>query len=227
MMGMTDERPTRKGRISAEEWANALTHGMGLLLAIAGGVVACVQAVWSGSPLRIVTISVFVATLILVYLASTVFHSVADPIRKRRWRTVDHCCIYGLIAGTYTPVVLVGLGGAWGWSLFGTIWGLAIAGVVMKLWIPAERTNRFERFDTLLYLAMAWIALVAIVPICMSFSTAALTWMVLGGVLYSAGCIFFLWESLPFNHAIWHGFVLGGSACHFFLVLLHVLPVEA
>lgn len=210
----------------AEELANVLTHGFGLLLAVLGTIIALAAVLATGSPVRIVTVSIFCLTLIGVYLASTAFHMTRCPVKKPRWRIVDHVMIYALIAGSYTPVALLGLGGAWGWFLVVAIWTLAIAGTAMKLLAPRKLFTQ-DWLDTAIYLAMGWLGVIAVVPIVTTFSAAELTWLVLGGAFYSLGCIFFLWESLRFNHAIWHGFVLAGSTCHFFLIVLYMVPLEA
>lgn len=210
----------------AEELANVLTHGLGLVLAVAGTVIALLAAAATGSLLRIITVSVFCLTLIGLYLASTAFHMTRCPVKKPRWRIVDHIMIYALIAGSYTPVCLLGLGGAWGWSLVAVIWALALAGTAMKL-LASRKLFTLDWLDTAIYLAMGWLGLIAVVPIVTTFSTPELAWLIVGGAFYSLGCIFFLWESLPYHHAIWHGFVMAGSACHFFLIVLHMVPVEA
>ncbi len=206
----------------AEERANTATHGVGLLLAIAGAAVACVAAASTGSAMRIVTVSLFAAAMLGVYLTSTVYHALhhAGPW-KTRWRLLDHLAIYGLIAGTYTPVCLVAIGGTWGWSLAGVVWGLAAVGAGRKLLLGGAVPKR-RWIDTAVYLLMGWVALVGAVPIFTTLSPTALTWLVLGGVFYSVGCVFFLWERLAYNHAVWHGFVLAGTTCHYMLVLLHV-----
>lgn len=203
-----------------------LTHGLGLLLAIAGTVIALVAAAATGSPMRIITVSIFCLTLIGLYLASTAFHMTRCPVKKPRWRIADHVMIYALIAGSYTPVALLGLGGAWGWFLVITIWLLAIAGTTMKL-LASRKLFNLDWLDTAIYLAMGWLGLIAVVPIVTTFSGPELAWLILGGAFYSLGCIFFLWQSLPYHHAIWHGFVMAGSACHFFLIVLYMVPVEA
>ena len=194
----------------AEELANTLTHGIG----IAGGVAACATLVTlsalKGTAWHIVSSAVFGATLILLYTASTLYHSVKAERAKARLRVLDHCAIYLLIAGTYTPFTLVGLRGGWGWSLFGVVWGLAVAGVVFKLFF----TGRFVRLSTAIYLAMGWLVLIAVVPMVQRLSPLTLVWLVAGGLAYTAGTVFYLNRRMPFAHAVWHLFVLGGSVCH-------------
>ncbi len=215
-----------------EELANVWTHGLGLLLSIAGAIVMCWMAAVSGGMTRMLSVAVFCFGLILVYFASTAFHLAGvmrwDASIRNRWRLLDHAAIYVLIAGSYTPVMLIAVGGTWGWAIFGVVWFLAVTGVTFKT-LMVGRYDRFDKLDTMLYLAMGWLCLVAVGPIWASLTLGAFVWLTLGGVFYSTGCIFFLWERLPFNHAIWHCFVMGGSACHFMMVLLYVamLPVGA
>ena len=206
-----------------EEVANAATHGLGLIAAIAGAVAGCVAAAATGQAIRIITVAIFTGALILTYFASTGFHVFGNSPRRHRWRLLDHVSIYTLIAATYTPIMLIAVGGAWGWSIVAIVWALAIAGVVLKI-TTIGRYDRFEKLDTGLYLLMGWMCLVAIVPIWLSLSSAAFIWLVAGGLAYSGGCVFFLWERLPYNHAIWHGFVLLGSVCHYIAVVGHVVP---
>jgi hemolysin III len=207
----------------AEEWANVLTHGIGLLLAIGAALTGLIVAAAYGGVLRFATILTYGLALVLVYLTSTGFHLAGvhrwrDGTRNA-WRLLDHCAIYLLIAATYTPVMLLAVGGAWGWCIFAIIWLLAAAGITFKS-LMVGRYDSFDRMDTALYLAMGWLCVVAIVPIWMSLSSTGFLWLVLGGAFYSVGCVFFLWERLRFNHAIWHGFVLVGSACHFAMILM-------
>ena len=218
--GPDDPRVQSRG----EEWANILTHGAGLLLAVAGAAVAVTAASLTGSAVRIVTVSIFVTTLIMVYLASTGFHMTRDVARRGKWRLFDHLSIYCLIAGSYSPVLLVSIGGAWGWSLFCVVWTLAATGIVAKT-LLVGKFDRFERIDTFLYLAMGWLVVVAIVPLWAALSLPAIGLLALGGVFYSGGCVFFLWDQLPYNHSIWHLFVLGGSVCHYLMILHFVVPL--
>ena len=203
-----------------EEFVNVLSHGVGLLLSIAALTLMVVFASLDGNAWHIVGAAIFGASLVVLYLASTLFHGVRKP-DVRRWLNVfDHAAIYILIAGTYTPFLLVTLNGAWGWSLFGVIWGLAIAGVVFKIFF----TGRFNAVSTIVYVLMGWLIVIAIVPLFENLPTAGLIWLVAGGISYSVGAVFFMFDRLPFNHAIFHFFVLGGSVCHFFAVFLYVIP---
>lgn len=205
-----------------EELVNALTHGAGVVASLAGGGVLVTLAALSGDVRRIVGAAVFVFALVLLYTASTLYHAVRHEQAKAHLKVLDHCAIFILIAGTYTPFTLVSLRGGWGWGLFAAIWLLAVAGIAFKLYF----TGRFRRTSTLIYVAMGWLVLVAAGPLSASVSTATLAWLVLGGVSYTVGTVFYLNHRLPYAHGIWHLFVLGGSACHFAAVLSEVaLPL--
>jgi hemolysin III len=201
------------------ELANALTHGAGVLASLAGGAVLIVAAALYGDAWKIVSSAVFVATLVLLYSASTLYHAINQPRTKERLKIFDHSAIYLLIAGTYTPFTLVGLRGGWGWSLFGVVWGLAVAGVIFKLFF----TGRFAKLSTAIYVAMGWMIVVAVVPMMDRLSGATLAWLVAGGLTYTAGTVFYH-NRRPYAHAVWHLFVLGGSVCHFAAVMTQVLP---
>jgi len=209
-----------KSRISIEELANSITHGIGLALSIAGFVVLLVLAAVRGSAWHIIGCAIYGTTLICVYTASTLYHSILRPKFRRILKILDHSAIYLLIAGTYTPFLLVNLRGAWGWSLLGVVWGLAVAGIVFKVWF----VDRFQFFSTAIYIAMGWLALIAIRPLLAAVPTAGFIWLVAGGVLYTIGVLFFAWKRVPYNHAIWHIFVMAGSICHFLAVLCSVVP---
>jgi len=201
-----------------EELANALIHGVGVVASVAGGAALITLAAVFGNAWQIASASVFATTLILLYTASTLYHSFRDQTIKARLKIFDHCAIYLLIAGTYTPFTLIGLRGVWGWSLFAVIWTLALAGVVFKLFF----TGRFKLISTALYVAMGWIVIVAIVPLTHSLSRWALGWLFAGGVSYTLGTFFYLNAKLRYSHAIWHLFVLGGSIMHFAAVVTQV-----
>ncbi len=203
----------------AEEIANSLTHGIGAMLSVAGLVVMVMVAAATGDPWKITAVSIFGASLILMYLASTLYHAIPAASVKKLFRTFDHCAIYLLIAGTYTPFLLVSMRGAWGWSLFGLVWGIAVVGCGFK----AFHTGKFDRLSTALYVGMGWIVLVAIKPAVAMVPTGGLVLMLLGGLAYTAGVFFYVCNRIPFNHAIWHGFVMAGSAFHFFGVLFYVV----
>lgn len=206
----------------AEEVANSITHGFGMLLSIGGLAVLVGFASVYGNGWHITACSIFGATLILSYASSTLYHSIPNPAAKRVLKVIDHAAIYLLIAGTYTPFTLVNLRGPWGWSLFGTIWGLALLGVVLKI----TMLGRIRGISTAIYLAMGWIVLIAIKPMLSNVAAGGLLLLFLGGVAYSAGVVFYVWRRLPFNHAIWHLFVLAGSFCHFFAILFYVIPLR-
>jgi hemolysin III len=204
----------------SEEIFNVVSHGLGLLLSIAGLVLLVVFASLYGTVWHIVSFSIYGASLVLLYLASTVFHSAKTQKVRNRLNVFDHASIYLLIAGTYTPFVLVTLRGPWGWSLFGVVWGLALAGIVLKLFF----TGRYNTLSTILYVILGWLILIAIKPLSEAISTEGLFWLMAGGVSYTIGAVFFLLNKIPFNHAIFHVFVLGGSICHFVAVFWFVLP---
>jgi len=207
------------GQSPAEEVANTLTHGLGLLLAVAGLVVLVVFAGRGGGALRIVGCTVYGATLVLLFLASTLYHGWPSAVSKRHLRMVDHACIFLLIAGTYTPFTLLLPSRGWGWSLFGVVWGLAGIGIFLKVFMA----GRFVLLSTLAYLGMGWLALIAVVPLFRHLSWWVLIWLFVGGLAYSAGTIFFLWRGLPFHHALWHLAVLVGSGCHYIAVFLYAV----
>lgn len=204
---------------AAEDLANSLTHGLGVIASIVGLVVLVALATLRGGPLEITAVSIFGASLVLLYTASTLYHSIPIPAAKRVLKVIDHSAIYVLIAGTYTPFALVLLSGSARWWLFGSIWALALAGVGFKLFT----TGRFKRLSVALYLAMGWLVVGFTEPVLAAVPAAALWWMLAGGLAYTLGVVFFVWESLPFHHAIWHLFVLAGSVLHYLAVFWYVL----
>jgi hemolysin III len=201
-----------------EEIANCLTHGTGAFLAVVGLVVLAFTSASEGGALRVVTCSVFGVTLVLLYATSTLYHALTHGRAKQVLRALDHSAIFLLIAGTYTPLTLVILRGAWGWSLFGVVWGLALLGVTLRLVLRRRPTAVFMA----LYLDMGWCALVASRPLIHALAPSGLVLVVAGGVAYSAGVAFYLWRRLAYHHAIWHAFVLLGSGFHYFAILLNV-----
>ncbi len=207
----------------AEEVANSITHGLGALLSVAGLTLLVTYASYQHDPWRIVSFSIYGSTLILLFLASTLYHSFQHPALKRIFKTLDHCSIYLLIAGTYTPFLLVSIRGVMGWTLFAVIWLLAISGIAFKIIYG----NRFRKLSVATYLAMGWLVLLASKELAESLSDGGIIWLVAGGLTYTLGVVFYLWKKLPFNHAIWHLFVLAGSICHFFSILFYVLPAES
>ena len=202
-----------------EEILNASTHGIGVGLSIAGLVWLILRAVGVGDALSIVSVVVFGTSLLLLYLASTLYHAIPISRVKRVFRVFDHCAIYLLIAGTYTPFLLVSMRGPLGWTLFGILWGIACVGCSFKAFF----TGRFDRISTAMYVAMGWIVLVAIKPAITYVPLGALVMMAIGGLAYTFGVFFYTNNRIPFNHAIWHCFVMAGSAIHFFAVIIYVL----
>ena len=202
-----------------EEIANALTHGLAATAALAGGAVLITLASIYGDGWQLASAIVFGVTLLLLYTASTLYHAIQHPVSKGRLKVFDHCAIYLLIAGTYTPFTLIGLRGPWGWGLFAAIWTLALAGVVFKLFF----TGRFKRLSTLIYVAMGWMVLVAIKPVMAALDGWTLGWMIAGGLFYTLGTVFYHRESIPYSHAIWHLFCIGGSLCHYVAVMAQVV----
>ena len=204
----------------AEERLNILSHATGLVLSVIGTVLLVVRAAQLGTTLHIVSFAIFGASLILLYLSSTVYHSTTVPSRRVKLRTVDHAAIYILIAGSYTPFALVILPGKIGWSLFGISWGMAVTGIVLKLFY----TGRFNHLSTLMYVFMGWLIIFAIKPLMVAFPGTGLMLLFAGGISYTVGAISYSFKKLPFGHTIFHFFVLGGSACHFVAVYFYILP---
>lgn len=194
------------------------THALGTAFAIS----ALVVMVWvaNGNLIREIASWIFGITLILLYGSSTIYHSLTTPRLKNFFQILDHACIYLLIAGSYTPITLVALKGAWGWSIFGIIWLLAIGGVLLKALMQRDRENWLS---TGLYLLMGWLVVIAARPLLNSVPGPGVAWLVAGGLSYSLGVIFFVWRRLPFNHAIWHLFVLTGSFCHVIATIFYIL----
>lgn len=206
-------------RLHREEIANALTHGLGVVLGIGGGAVLVTLAALFAGVRETISIAVFSVCLILLYTASTLYHAARHPTIKSRLKVLDHCAIFLMIAGTYTPFTIAAMRGGWGWALFGIIWGLAIFGVVFKLFF----TGRFRLVSTATYIGMGWLVVVAFVPLTQALTPTALAWLVIGGVLYTTGTLFYHLERIPYSHAIWHLFVLGGSICHFAAVTAQLI----
>ncbi len=219
---MTVERPSSRYTLG-EEIANSVIHGMGIVLGIAGLGVLTAFASLYGNAWHIVGCSIFGAALILLYTTSTLYHSIPLPRVKAVLRTLDHSAIFVLIAGTYTPFLLVNLRGPWGWSLFGVIWGLALFGIVLRI----MRGRRSTLLSVGLYVGMGWAVVVAIEPMLNNVAPGGLLLLLLGGLAYTLGVVFYVWKRLPYHHAIWHVFVLAGSILHFFAILFYVIPLAA
>lgn len=203
-----------------EEIANAITHGIGVILSIPALIILIIHAVEYGTASAVVGFTIYGVSMFLLYLFSTLLHSIHHPKVEKLFAILDHSAIYIFIAGTYTPFLLVTLKGPLGWTLLVIIWTLAIVGIIFKVFF----VRRFIKLSTLFYIMMGWLIIVAIQPLYENLTSDGFTLLLIGGILYSVGAIFFLWEKLPFNHAIWHVFVLGGSAMMFFCVLFYVLP---
>jgi hemolysin III len=203
-----------------EETINAWTHGLGALLSLAGLVVLVILASLRGDAWHIVSCSIYGVMLLLLFSSSTLYHSFRNERVKHVLRIIDHAAIFLLIAGTYTPFVLVNLRGGWGWSLFGVIWGLALAGIVFQVFF----VSRFRLLQTVIYLLMGWLVVIAVKPLLTRVALPGLLWLLAGGLSYTVGALFYLWKKLPYHHAVWHLFVLGGAICHYFAVLFYVLP---
>ena len=206
----------------SEEIAAAVTHGLGVLGSVGAGAVLLTLAAQTRDVWAVTGAAVFVGSLVLLYTASTLYHAIPFERAKRRLKTFDHCAIFALIAGTYTPFLLGGMRGPWGWSLFGVIWALAVAGIVFKLFF----TGRFKLASTLVYVAMGWLAVVAIGPMREALGDVTLGWLVAGGLAYTAGTAFYL-SRRRFAHTVWHGFVLAGSTCHLVAAFIEVLRLGA
>jgi hemolysin III len=212
-----------------EELANAITHGFGTALAVAALVLMVVFASLRGTARHIVGASLFGASMVLLYLMSTLYHAFRGRRVKLVFRVLDHASIFLLIAGTYTPFCLATLHGPWGWTLFGLIWGLAVVGITLKsilLSLAEHLLSRrlWEGISLAIYLMMGWLVVIAIVPLWKAMPAAGLLWLFGGGLCYTLGAIFYGWQRLPFHHAFWHAAVVAGTACHFACVLGYVIP---
>lgn len=207
----------------SEEIANSITHGIGILLAIvAFGTLTAFASIY-GNIWHIISVSVYGVTLILLYTASTLYHSIQNPSTKNIFQALDHSSIYILIAGTYTPFMLVNLRGPWGWSLFAMIWCLAFFGAVVQF----GKTMRWRGVSLISYVVMGWAIIVAIKPLIASVALGGIILLLIGGLSYTSGILFYRWEKLKFHHAVWHIFVLAGSILHFFAVLFYVIPIQS
>lgn len=217
---MTATAPCNTAYSLKEEIAHSVTHGLGMLLSIAGLVTLVLVARQTGDPWHIAAFSVYGVTLILLYLASTLYHCIPSPRLKETLRVLDHSAIYLLIAGTYTPFTLISLRGPWGWTLFTLIWGMALVGITLKV----VARGRFKWLSMVLYLGMGWLVVVAVEPLVEAVAPGGVRLLVLGGLAYTSGCLFYGWRRLPYHHAVWHLFVLAGSVFHFFAILFYVVP---
>lgn len=206
---------------AAEEIANSVTHGLGVVFSIAGLAILTAFASLFGTVWHVISCSIYGATQIFMYTASTLYHSIPLPRAKAVLRLFDHAAIFLLIAGTYTPFALVNLRGPWGWTILSVIWGFAILGIILQ-----SRLMRHSRLvATLPYLAMGWMAVIAIKPLVETVAPGGLLLLMCGGLAYTIGTIFYIWRRLRFHHAFWHAFVLVGSMLHFFAILFYVIPL--
>jgi len=202
-----------------EEIANSVSHGVGLLAAVAAAPVLVLSAVQHDGAARIVGASVFAATMVLLYLTSTLYHALPRNRAKRVFQVLDHAAIFLMIAGTYTPFTLGVLRGPWGWTLFGLVWGLALAGVVLT----AVGGVRYPKLSTCLYIAMGWLVLIAVKPLWLRVPPWGLFWLLAGGIAYTGGVAFYAAKRVRYSHFVWHLFVITGTACHFIAVLRYAV----
>ncbi|SDE68560.1 PAQR family membrane homeostasis protein TrhA [Sporomusa acidovorans] len=204
-----------------EEILNAVTHGVGAFLALIGLGVLTAAAYLAGGVWHVVSFSIYGTSLVLLYVASTLYHSFTNEKLKYIFKFLDHAAIYVLIAGNYTPFTLIPLHGTLGWTMFFVIWGLAVAGIIFQIFF----VRRFKVFATICYLFMGWLAVVMINPLLATLPIEGIYWLIGGGLFYTVGAIFYLAHKIPYNHAIWHLFVLAGSIAHYIAVLRYVLPI--
>lgn len=202
-----------------EEAVNAFTHGLGALLSIAGLVVLIVFASINGNAWHVVSVTIYGSTMLLMYLSSTIVHALKDGRAKDIFLFFDHSSIYLFIAGTYTPILLVLLRGPIGWTLFGVIWGVAVLGIIFKIFF----VKRFMVVSTLIYILLGWFIVFVWDPLTAEMELRGLIYLVIGGIFYSVGSIFYMWRGFPYHHAVWHLFVIAGSAFHFFAILFYIV----
>ncbi|MEX2160490.1 MAG: hemolysin III family protein [Anaerolineales bacterium] len=207
----------------AEEIANSIIHGVGIVFSITGLAVMTSFASMFGTAWHLVSVSIYSATQILLYTASTLYHSIPFEGAKNILRRLDHSAIFLMIAGTYTPFALVNLRGPWGWTLFGLVWGLALVGIALQGFMLKQR----RWVNAIPYIAMGWLVVIAVKPLMASVAPGGLILLLAGGLAYTLGSVFYVWKRLAFNHAIWHGFVLLGSILHYFAILFYVIPLAS
>jgi hemolysin III len=206
-----------------EELANSITHGVGALLSISALVILIVYASLYGTVWHVVSFTIFGVTMFILYMSSTLLHSFPEGKAKDIFEIFDHSSIYFFIAGTYTPFLLIVIKGTLGWSLFGIVWGLAIAGTVFKCFF----VKKYLFSSTALYVVMGWLIVFAWKPLVNNLSLEGMTYLAIGGALYTIGAIFYVWRGFKYHHAVWHLFVLAASVAHFFCVLFYVLPIHS
>jgi len=208
-----------KRLFDGEEIGNAISHGVGLGLSIAALVILIYVGVKYGDSRYVVSYSIYGSSLVILYLASTLYHSVPEGKVKDLFKIFDHSAIFLLIAGTYTPITLIALRGRLGTTLFVIVWTIAFLGIVFKVFF----SKKYKKLSTMMYLLMGWLIIFAIKPLLTNLNTISTIFLVSGGIVYSLGTIFYLWKKLKFNHLIWHFFVLGGSVCHFFMMYFLII----
>ena len=212
------EQEWQQGLLLKDEWANCLTHALGLLLSLIGFAVLIMAPLESGDHWKCLNYAIYGGSMVSMYAASTIYHYLHHPSLKQYFRLLDHCAIYVFIAGTYTPFALLALQGAWGWTIFSFIWGLTGLGIFLKTYFG----YRFQRLSTGLYLLMGWLIVAAIEPLMAQLPSEGLYLLLAGGVFYTVGVVFFLLDFRRFFHAIWHLFTLGGTLCHYLAILLYL-----
>lgn len=210
-------------QLHIEEVINSLTHGIGAVLSVVGLIVLLLVSADAGDPWRIVSFSVYGISMVALYLSSTLYHGFRDEKKRELFKLFDHCAIYLLIAGSYTPFLLVSIRGPVGWLLFALVWGLAVFGITLKI----KYRHRFSVLRVATYVVMGWLALFAGNELTESMASGGFMLLLVGGLVYTVGVIFYVFHQIPYNHAIWHLFVLGGSTCHYFAIYYYVLPQQA
>ena len=205
-----------------EEAANTLSHVIGTLLSIAALIALLVPSIQQADPWRITSFSIYGISMFLLFFASSAYHYASNPATKAKLKTLDHCAIFLLIAGTYTPLLLIEMRGVLGWSIFAVVWSMALFGIIAKVYWA----ERFKKVSLFFYLIMGWLIVFAGDELLGKLATGALYWLIAGGLAYSIGAIFYANKRIPYNHAIWHIFVLLGSACHFVTIYFYVLPAN-
>jgi hemolysin III len=204
----------------AEEIANRLTHGAGALLSLIGVSMLIALAIGQHDTSRVVAASIYGGSMVTFYSLSTAYHSVSKPVIRYVFRILDHSAIFIMIAGSYTPFSMITLRGPWGWSILGIVWGVSVLGIVLKIFT----VHRLRYLGPLLYIALGWLVLIALKPLTAALAANGVALLFWGGGAYTVGVLFYLWDRIPFNHAIWHLFVLAGSACHFGAIFYYVTP---
>ncbi len=219
-MTQLKEKPAQPIYSLREEIVNHITHAIGAVLSLVGLILLVLRAAKYGDVWHVVSFSIYGSSLLILYTISAMYHSKQKLHIKKKFRILDHVSIYLLIAGSYTPFLLVSLRGAWGWSLFGIVWGLALLGIIFKVFF----IGRFEVLATIGYVLMGWLVVVAFKEIVLHVPKGGITLLIAGGLTYTLGVVFYAIKKIPYNHAIWHLFVLGGSAFHFFAIYHYILP---